>query len=352
MRLCDSHPSFQETWASFRSLIGPEIKCRDMQVACDPPRLLPLSMPRPLRSDLNNAYFPTLPQHSLLLHLSLALFCLGMACGTRYGRGDITRHMDFPEFPTWPSAVGSGLVLSVYSAFLSEENHRILWKGRETKLMTASYWIDLNFLICYVFGGTWWITGSGPQHWRVSTFNLVEKNGTFRQENSDSKWVQNLVISVRLDNSTKQFQVSLLSATMLLLNRTRLIHQLAVFLLTLVYLTSGTPLEKRATQVSLISYTYSNNILSGSINVCFSPPSPQFWPASQIQNIAYSKVVNVVYAVGNSWTSSQVITASYSASGSNGYETWTFSGGAQGATQFYIRYDVSGSSWVIPIDIS
>lgn len=30
-------------------------------------------------------------------------------------------------------------------------------------------------------------------------------------------------------------------------------------------------LEKRATQVSLISYTYTNGVLAGSINVCTSP---------------------------------------------------------------------------------
>lgn len=133
---------------------------------------------------------------------------------------------------------------------------------------------------------------------------------------------------------------------MLLFDHTRkLIHQLAILLLALVYLTAGTPLEKRATQVSLINYSFSNNILSGSINVSFFIPLfASILTKLQIQNIAYSKVVSVVYAVGNSWTSSQTITGSYSASGSNNYETWTFSGGAQGATQFYIRYDVSGTS--------
>ena len=54
---------------------------------------------------------------------------------------------------------------------------------------------------------------------------------------------------------------------MLFFERSRLIHQLAIILLALVYLTSSTPLEKRATQVSLINYSFSNNILSGSINV-------------------------------------------------------------------------------------
>ncbi|TFK22386.1 alpha amylase [Coprinopsis marcescibilis] len=92
-------------------------------------------------------------------------------------------------------------------------------------------------------------------------------------------------------------------------------------------------LVKRAPQVSLINQSYSNNVLSGSLNV---------------QNIAYSKVVTVHYAVGNSWAESQVISASYVSSGSNNFETWSFSGSATGATQFYIRYQVSGQSYYDP----
>ncbi|CAG8952424.1 hypothetical protein HYFRA_00001171 [Hymenoscyphus fraxineus] len=105
---------------------------------------------------------------------------------------------------------------------------------------------------------------------------------------------------------------------------------LAICFLAFVF---ASPLEKRATQVSLINYNFQNNVLSGSIN---------------IQNIAFAKVVNVIYAVGNTWTTSQSISASFSAAGSNGYETWTFSGNAVGATQFYIKYDVSGSSYYDP----
>ncbi|KAI5793155.1 glycoside hydrolase superfamily [Geopyxis carbonaria] len=101
-----------------------------------------------------------------------------------------------------------------------------------------------------------------------------------------------------------------------------------------VLLVAGNPLlSKRATQVSLLTQSYSNNVLSGTIN---------------IQNIAYDKVVAVYWAVGSSWSDSQKISASYSASGSSGYETWTFSGTATGATQFYIKYDVSGSSYYDP----
>lgn len=106
------------------------------------------------------------------------------------------------------------------------------------------------------------------------------------------------------------------------------------------------PVEKRSTQVALNSYTFSNNILAGSINV-----SPSlFWVLNlepnefiQVQNIAYAKSINVFYAVGSSWSSTP-IAASYSAAAASGYETWLFSGTATGATQFYIQYDVSGSS--------
>ncbi|PPQ72965.1 hypothetical protein CVT24_000167 [Panaeolus cyanescens] len=112
------------------------------------------------------------------------------------------------------------------------------------------------------------------------------------------------------------------------------------FLALLVSLATANPLSadaqqhvKRAPQVSLISHLYSNNVLSGSISV---------------QNLAYSKVVTVLWAAGNSWSDSQAISASYSSSGSNNMETWTFSGTASGATQFYIRYQVSGQSYYDP----
>ncbi|RPB21087.1 glycoside hydrolase [Terfezia boudieri ATCC MYA-4762] len=87
-------------------------------------------------------------------------------------------------------------------------------------------------------------------------------------------------------------------------------------------------------QVSLIGYTFTNGVLVGTIS---------------IQNIAYTKTVTVVYAVGSTWTSFQAISASYSSGpASNCYEIWSFSGTAAGATQFYIRYDVSGSSYYDP----
>ncbi|KAI5786947.1 alpha amylase [Pyronema domesticum] len=89
---------------------------------------------------------------------------------------------------------------------------------------------------------------------------------------------------------------------------------------------------KRATQVSLISQSYSSNVLSGSI---------------KIQNIAYAKAVSVLWTSGSS--GSQTITASYSSGpDSTGYEVWSFSGTAKGATKFNIQYTVSGSTYYDP----
>lgn len=65
----------------------------------------------------------------------------------------------------------------------------------------------------------------------------------------------------------------------------------------------------------------------------------------KIQNIAFAKVVTVIYAVGSTWSDNQRLSAWYSSGpATNGYETWIFSGAATGATQFYIKYDVSGTS--------
>ncbi|RVD84638.1 uncharacterized protein DFL_006377 [Arthrobotrys flagrans] len=101
-----------------------------------------------------------------------------------------------------------------------------------------------------------------------------------------------------------------------------------------VTLAWATPLSKRATQVSLISQSYSGSTLSGTIKV---------------QNIAYSKVVTVTWANGNNWSSGNTITGTYvSGPDSSGYEVWGFSGSASGATQFYITYTVNGASYYDP----
>ncbi|CAE6455070.1 unnamed protein product [Rhizoctonia solani] len=101
---------------------------------------------------------------------------------------------------------------------------------------------------------------------------------------------------------------------------------------------SGLVVDKRqslpTSEVKLQSYTLNGNSFSGSI---------------YIKNIAYTKAVTVIYSnAANSWVSGQSVSASYSSSisGSN-YETWTFSGtiGSGGIKQFYIRYDVSGTSY-------
>ncbi|KAK6335877.1 hypothetical protein TWF730_003251 [Orbilia blumenaviensis] len=96
----------------------------------------------------------------------------------------------------------------------------------------------------------------------------------------------------------------------------------------------ATPLSKRSTQVSLISQSYSGSTLSGTIKV---------------QNLAYSKVVTVTWANGNNWSSGNTIAGTYvSGPDSSGYEVWGFSGNAQGATQFYITYNVNGASYYDP----
>lgn len=55
-----------------------------------------------------------------------------------------------------------------------------------------------------------------------------------------------------------------------------------------------------------------------------------------------------MYAKGNTWSDSQSIAASYASSGKADSETWSFSGAASGATEFYIKYDVSGQSYYDP----
>ena len=61
----------------------------------------------------------------------------------------------------------------------------------------------------------------------------------------------------------------------------------------------------------------------------------------QVQNIAYSKIVTVVWGTGSSWAESQQIKADYSSGpGRDGYEVWKFAGTAVGATRFYVVYEV------------
>jgi hypothetical protein len=50
----------------------------------------------------------------------------------------------------------------------------------------------------------------------------------------------------------------------------RLIRWLSVVVLAFAIFIYAPPVEKRATQVSLVNYTFSNNVLAGSINVSYS----------------------------------------------------------------------------------
>ena len=111
----------------------------------------------------------------------------------------------------------------------------------------------------------------------------------------------------------------------------------------------ATPPRECATQVSLTLWAFTNNVLSGSIRVWalvsfVSIEGVDAHDFLQVQNIAYQKVVTVSYAVESTWSDSQRISAVWSAEGTGGYEIWTFSGSAIGATQFYIEYGVGGKS--------
>jgi len=125
-----------------------------------------------------------------------------------------------------------------------------------------------------------------------------------------------------------------------------------LFILQLLIFTAfavATPPEKRATQVSLTSWTFTNNVLSGSIEVWVlvyfvSIEGMDAHDFLQVQDLAYQKVVTVFYAVESTWSDGQRISAVWSAQSTGGYETWAFSGRATGATQFYIEYGVNGKS--------
>ncbi|KAG9096747.1 glycoside hydrolase 15 protein, partial [Ceratobasidium sp. 392] len=104
------------------------------------------------------------------------------------------------------------------------------------------------------------------------------------------------------------------------------------------FVTAGAVYKRQTTlptaNVQLQNYTLSGSAFSGNI---------------YIKNLDYTKVVTVTYSnAANSWVSGQSISASYSYSISGtSYEIWTLSGtiGSGGIKQFYIRYDVSGSSY-------
>ena len=57
----------------------------------------------------------------------------------------------------------------------------------------------------------------------------------------------------------------------------------------------------------------------------------------------------MVWTAGNSWSNPQTIDAAWnSGPDSSGFELWSFAGNASGATQFYIRYTVSGITYYDP----
>ncbi|KAI9013331.1 glycoside hydrolase superfamily [Gaertneriomyces semiglobifer] len=90
--------------------------------------------------------------------------------------------------------------------------------------------------------------------------------------------------------------------------------------------------KRAAPQVSLLSYTYVNQVLEGTI---------------QVQNLAYAKKVTVNYAT-DVWKPDQAISATYVKTNQDGYEVWGFKGVAPGAKEFYIHYQVAGADYYDP----
>ncbi|RUS14492.1 putative phosphatase regulatory subunit-domain-containing protein, partial [Endogone sp. FLAS-F59071] len=115
-----------------------------------------------------------------------------------------------------------------------------------------------------------------------------------------------------------------------------LFRGIAVFIcvLQLFALATSLPVPTSA-QVELNTYQIVNNYFSGQI---------------YIENLAYAKVVTVYYSTAaNVWNvTGDSIAASYSSSisGTN-YEYWVFNAsiGSQGISEFYIQYQVNGTSY-------
>ncbi|KAJ3139801.1 hypothetical protein HK100_010978 [Physocladia obscura] len=95
---------------------------------------------------------------------------------------------------------------------------------------------------------------------------------------------------------------------------------------------SSVPSATTGPKVEVESYGYTSGTLSGVI-----------W----VQNIAYVKIVQVIYSTtGSNWNNNlNVINATYQASQSNGYETWIFSASVSSVDEFYVKYVVNGTTY-------
>ncbi|KAI8918159.1 alpha amylase [Powellomyces hirtus] len=104
------------------------------------------------------------------------------------------------------------------------------------------------------------------------------------------------------------------------------------FLVSVALVATAAPVGKSA---ELIDYKYTGSRLSGNI---------------AIQNLAYTKAVEVVYSVNGKWNdASQKIPGQYAASSEPGWERWTFAGNAPaGVDQMYVKYTVSGKVYYDP----
>lgn len=95
----------------------------------------------------------------------------------------------------------------------------------------------------------------------------------------------------------------------------------------------GVSVAVPTTQVQLNTYTYANKVFSGQIYV---------------ENLAYTKVVQVIWSdASNNWSGSSTNAAYYQSISGTNYEYWNFNTtiGSAGISQFYIAYQVNGNTY-------
>lgn len=111
------------------------------------------------------------------------------------------------------------------------------------------------------------------------------------------------------------------------------------------------------TQVKLNYYNYQNSVFSGQIYVCivFIALAPwknfvtDFVLFLQVENLAYTKVVTVIWSdANNNWSGSSVAASYYQSISGTNYEYWNFSTtiGSSGISEFYIEVQYL-PNWII-----
>ncbi|KAI9285590.1 glucoamylase 1 [Umbelopsis sp. AD052] len=108
---------------------------------------------------------------------------------------------------------------------------------------------------------------------------------------------------------------------------------LASWLVSLAFIVGSVIAAVPTSPVKLNYYTYQNSVFSGQIYV---------------QNIAYSKVVTVIWAdSSNNWSGYSTPASFYQSISGTSYEYWNFTTtiGSSGISQFYIQYQVNGNTY-------